>query len=365
MSEPLAGPKRRVARQDAPASVPPSEIVPTVDVTPPSQSAPPPETAPPPEPTPQSTPEQSRIGSRAVIAAGVVLLFIAAVAATPYWAPAVMQLLPWGPPASPPGPAPQPAPAQATPSPDPGIAALRARAAQDPAAAQQLGQRIAALEAKPTPDLSAIQQQLAALGKTAAELVANVAALQKQAAKPVADSNTAGLALVLLQIRAAVDLARPFNTEYQTLLLLARDHPEIAAAAQPLAGPATSGVASRAALTERLRELGPPIATAKPPPAPGWRSQIAARLRSLVTIRRIGGESQTPAEAAVNTAQHDMTSGDLAGAVAALSGLNGPAAAAAEPWLQMARQRLAVEAALHQVEGALTAALGNSAPGRS
>jgi hypothetical protein len=121
-------------------------------------------------------------------------------------------------------------------------------------------------------------------------------------------------------------------------------------------------VASRAALAERLRQLGPQIATAAPEPESDWRSQIVARLRSLVTIRRIAGDAQTPAEAAVSTAQRDLASGDLAGAVTALSALTGPNQAAAEPWLQMARQRLAVEAALGAVQAAATATLGNAAP---
>jgi hypothetical protein len=287
-----------------------------------------------------------------------VLIIAATITTTPFWAPPVMQLLPWGQPI----PAPQPAAApRAEPAADPGIAATRSQAAQNATTLQQLGQRIAALEGKPPPDLASIQQQLATLAKTNAELTESIAALQKAAAQPATDPNKAALALALLQIREAVDLARPFDAEYQTLVVLARDQPEIEAAAQPLAGPAVSGVASRAALIERLRQLAPQIATARPPPKPGWKSQIVARLRALVTIRRLEGDAQTPAETAVGIAQHDMASGDLAGAVEALSGLAGPGQIAAEPWLRMARQRLAVETALRQVATAVTAALGSPA----
>jgi hypothetical protein len=130
----------------------------------------------------------------------------------------------------------------------------------------------------------------------------------------------------------------------------------------PLDGPATSGVASRTALVARLRELAPQIATAKPPPKATWKSQIVARLRSLVTVRRIEGADQTPAEGAVGGAERALASGDLAGAVATLDGLSGPSRAAAQPWLQMAKARLAVEAALRQVEAALTVAVGGAAP---
>ena len=42
----------------------------------------------------------------------------------------------------------------------------------------------------------------------------------------------------------------------------------------------------------------------------------------------------------------------------ALDGLTGSAAEAAQPWRQMARQRLAAEEALHHVQSLLVARLG-------
>lgn len=300
-----------------------------------------------------------------LVAAVAVAVVVGAVATAPFWAPVVVRMLPWGAPNGATAAA-KPQPAAAAPSSDPAIAALRAQASQNAGALQQLGQRVAALETKPPPappDLSAIEQQLGALSKTIADLTQRVGALEKVAqAQPAGDPKNTALALVLLQIRDAVDLGRPFDAEYHALLALARDHPDIAAAAAPLAGPAESGVASRAVLAERLRALAPEIATAKPPPKPNWKSQIVARLRSLVTIRRIDGDQQTPAEAAVAAGQRTMASGDLKGAVAALDGLTGASRAAAEPWLRMAKGRLAVEEALRQVEAALTVSLGNAGP---
>lgn len=316
-----------------------------------------------PEEEAPATPPPYRPRGAVLIAAGCALALIVVVALTPFWAPAVMSLLPWGEPASPvaakpASPAPKPAPAPAA---DPTLAALRAELAQNTATLQALGQRITALEAKAAPappDLSPIEQQLRALGKTTADLGASVAALQK--AEPATDPANTALALVLLQIREAVDIGRPFAAEYQALVSVAKDHPEIAAAAQKLAEPAASGVASRAALAERLRQLAPKIATAKPPAEPGWTSQIVGRLESLVTIRHLDGDDQSPEEAAVATAQRDLAGGDLAGAVAALAALTGPNAAVAAPWLQTARQRLAVETALHDVAAAVSAAVGTA-----
>jgi hypothetical protein len=322
--------------------------------------------SPSPEPSPLASP---RIGAPAIIIAVAVVIVVGAVATTPFWAPAIMRVLPWGEPA-----------AKPQPISEPGLAAAKAQSDRNAAAVQQLGQRLAALEARPAPDLSAIQQriaaleakpppdlssvqqQLGALDKTASDLTQSVAALQKAArGQPATDPKNTALALVLLQIRDAVDIGRRFDADYHALIALARDQPDIVAAAKPLAGPAESGVASRAVLAERLRQLAPEIATAKPPPKSTWKSQLVARLRSLVTIRRVAGDEQTSSEAAVSTSQRDMASGDLAGAVAALDGLSGPNQAAAQPWLRMAKERLAVEKALREVQAALAAAIGNAA----
>src|SRR5207253_3247727 len=125
-----------------------------------------------------------------------------------------------------------------------------------------------------------------------------------------------------------------------------------------------------AKLSSTITDLGPridaaekaiagAIATAEAPPTdPDWSDKVLARLRGLVTIRRIDGAGQSEPEAAVSAAERALAGGDLAGAVAALGRLAGPSAEAARPWLQMARQRLAVEAALHRVEELLTARLG-------
>ena len=300
--------------------------------------------------------------------AAVLGVAIAAVAASPFWAPAVMQRLPWGvppptlPAASAPPPitqAPPPA-AQAPSVPDPALAALKAQSAQNAAALQSLAQQVAALAAKPPPELAPLQQQIASLSASVADLMQKVAALDKAAQAPPADN--AALALVLLQIGEAVETGRPFGGEYAALAGLAQGYPEIAAAAAPLAGPATSGVASRAVLIARLHQLAPQIVTAAPAAKPGWRSQIVARLRSLVTVRRIDGPGQSPTEQAVGAAERDLAGGDLSAAITALSGLTDANLAAAQPWLAMARQRLEVETALHRVEALVTAALGEAPP---
>jgi hypothetical protein len=242
------------------------------------------------------------------------------------------------------------------------VAAVEARPTNT-AAVQQLEQRVAALEARPVVDVVPIKQQLVVLSEAIAGLTTRLAALDKQVhAETASDPATVAAVLALLQIREAIEVGRPFAAEYNTLLALAQSRPEIAAAAAALAEAATTGVAGRVALAERLRQLAPQIATAAAPESePGWRSEVKTQLQSLVTIRRVDGPGQSPAEAAVATAQRDVAGGDLAGAVAALGELGGANAAAAEPWLKMARQRLQVETALRRVETLAAAQLAAGA----
>jgi hypothetical protein len=242
-------------------------------------------------------------------------------------------------------------------------AALQQTVGQAASTMQQLDRRIAALEARPAApagEIADLRQQLAKLAAAVVDLNTRVAAAEKAApAQSASDPTDSALLLTLLRIREAVEIARPFVAEYDAFIARAQARPEIAAAAAPLAEPAKSGVASRTVLIARLHALAGAIATAEAPPTEAdWGDKVLARLRGLVTIRRIDGAGQSEPEAAVSGADRTLRGGDLAAAIAALDRLAGPPAEAARPWLQMARQRLAVEAALHRVEELLTARLG-------
>jgi hypothetical protein len=236
------------------------------------------------------------------------------------------------------------------------------------AGVQQLEQRLGTLEAQSSSraanegaELQKVQQGLAQLGKLTADIENRVPALERQMQSQSGKERTdAALALLLVQMREAVEQSRPFSTEYNAFKSLDRD-PEVAAAAEPLAEAARNGVASRAVLGKRLTDLAGEIATVpEAPTASDWGAEALARLRRLVTIRRIDGKSQTGPEAAVGNAQTALARGDLEGAVAALEALSGANADAARPWLRMARQRLAVEKALDHLQEMLAVRLGST-----
>src|SRR5262249_26242637 len=118
---------------------------------------------------------------------------------------------------------------------------------------QQLEKRVTALEAKPAPplppDLGELRQQIARVGQRLDGID------QALRAQPTVDATDVALALALMQIRDAVELGRPFAASYDGFAALARTRPDIAAAAATLAAPAQSGVATRAVLARRLREM--------------------------------------------------------------------------------------------------------------
>ena len=247
---------------------------------------------------------------------------------------------------------------------------LESSVAAAKSALQNLDQRVAAVEAQSsrgasdTADLQKLGQEIARLGATATGLANRVGALEHEAqSQNIAELHSdAMLALLLVQIREAVAQGRPFPAEYSTFTTLARD-PGLKAAAEPLAGAARSGVASHAVLVKRLAELAAGVATASEPASEtDLGHKVLAHLRGLVTIRRIEDSPQTEPEAAVSAAQTALARGDLAAAVAALDTLTGANAEAAGPWLRMAHERLAVEAALDHLQQLLTVRLGSARP---
>jgi hypothetical protein len=330
---------------------------------------------------------------------GLLALVVGGVGLSPYWAPGVAPLLPWGEGAA--DSAGQDAALAerltavekrlaAAPANDVGAVssatsalarrvdqletALKAdRRSEIPAGPtkaelQQIEQRLEAAKgqsesqtAKVTADIQQTRQEQGRLGGVMTDLGDRLAAVERQArAQNGADRTDAALLLALLQMRAALEEARPFAGEFAAFAALARDRPDLAAAAAPLAAASRNGVPGRAVLRQRLAELAGNIANAAAPPDEAdWAAQAVARLRGLVTIRRVEGPSQTGPEAAVNDAEVALARGDLSAAVVALEKLNGANAEAAQPWLRMARDRLAAEAALTQVQELLVAGLGN------
>jgi len=336
--------------------------------------------------------------------AALLLLVIAGVGSSPFWARDVTPLLPWGSQSAAPAEdyaalAARVAAIENRPAPPPpDIAAINSTASAlarrvdqleaargadrqtDAAVAgikaglQQLEERLSAFEARSatranseTAEFEKLRQQLAQFASISSDLADRLPAIERRvgAAGSAVRTDSALLA-ALLQMREAVETARPFATEYDAFIALAHDQPDLIAAAQPLAELAQAGVAGNAVLSERLGQLSGRIVPAVAPPVDSdLRTQALAWLHSLVTIRRIDAASQTGQEPAMNVAEGALVRGDLPGAVSALQTLSGPKSAAIQSWLQTAQQRLAAEATLAHLQDLLVARLGTplEAPG--
>jgi hypothetical protein len=367
---------------------------------PPAALEPSPAAQPPPEPPPPETPPPARSpgAARPIAALGLfalLVLVIAAVALSPFWAPAVAPMLPWGAapaaadydalaarvaaleqrPVAPPVDADalksaQAALAQRVGALDAAVNDLRQSAEAGPAAKAalaQLTQRLDAVEAQSaarnagdTAQIQKIQQELAQRVAAGGDLANRLAALERQVqAQSDADRSGSVLLLALLQMREAVEQARPFAGEYAAFKTLVARDPDLAAAAELLADPARDGVAGRDVLRQRLDALAGEVVVPKASAEKrNWWQAALDRLRGLVTIRRIEGAATTGLEAAVDAARSALAQDDLAAAVTAMDKLTGADAEAAQPWLQMARRRLAAQAALKHLQDLLTARLG-------
>ena len=246
-------------------------------------------------------------------------------------------------------------------------------------AMRALSDRVTALQSR-APD-AADQKQLAALNETIKKLQDTVGVLDQRLDRLEARRETVAMArseqallLAVGQLRAAIDRGRGFSAELDTVKALGRDRPELSAPVSTLAPAAAQGIPSVAMLTQRFRDevapavLHAPEADAAPAPSDSLGARILARLRALVTIRRVAdrsagaGAGGDAVSIAVGRTEAALAQGDLAGAVSALSALTSQQRAPAQEWLAAAHRRLDAEDALDKLTADLTARLA-SAPG--
>ena len=210
----------------------------------------------------------------------------------------------------------------------PSLAAFEARLARleqrppapaPPAAGPDLTPRVEALERRAPPDLSSLQARLAGLeqrppGDTTA-LAARIAALEQSLGRADRPAHVQAAALALAAGRPLGDIpgAPP------ALARFAHANPPTEAALR-LAFPAAARAARDAS---RPDDAGKPILT-----------RLLARVEAPFTIRQ--GDRVLVGDPAAGVVEHARTAldaGDLAGAVAALSGLRGESATAMAAWL--------------------------------
>src|SRR5262249_18519229 len=123
---------------------------------------------------------------------------------------------------------------------------------------QQLGvveAQAASRDAREAAEMGRVQQELRRLTTVAADLADRLAAQEQRSQAEMTQPSAAILLVALLQIREAVEQARPFAAELGAFTALAHDRPDLLAATVPLSEAARGGVAGRLVLARRLTEV--------------------------------------------------------------------------------------------------------------
>jgi hypothetical protein len=151
----------------------------------------------------------------------------------------------------------------------------------------------------------------------------------------------AGAVLAVNQLRFDLGGGRPFGDE---LALVSRlTGAEALASSSPYA---ESGVTGREELERQFPAVAGDIVMAKfSNPDDSLKAQALARLAQLVKVRRTDDIKGDTPDAIVARAEVALSRGDVAGAVGALSALQGPPADKAAPWVRQAEGYVAAQGA--------------------
>ena len=166
--------------------------------------------------------------------------------------------------------------------------------------------------------------------------------------------------LAIQQLKAALAASGPFAAQLASAQALARDDADLAAQLALLDPLAAQGIPSVAILNSRFAATAAAVSRgALATAGESWGERALNRVSALVTIRRVGPAALAAGgtEGALAQAEEALTAGDLAGALAALEGVQGPGAEALQPWLADARARLAADKTIAEAEGRAIARL--------
>ena len=154
------------------------------------------------------------------------------------------------------------------------------------------------------------------------------------------------LVLALGQLREQMGRGAPYASALATARALAADDQTVLPQLAAIEPGAEHGIPTRAQLGTRFDKAAAEAVRAdRVGRTSGWWRPIAERLSSLINWRRVDAEGDS-AEAIVARAEQRLAADDLAGAIAELEKLQGPAAAAMQGWLGEARARAAADAAV-------------------
>ena len=198
-----------------------------------------------------------------------------------------------------------------------------------------------------------VQDAVSALKTTLADVESRLKAIETR--PPATGEKIAAMAVSAGQLETAVDTGKPYTGPLASMRALAKDDAPIASALAKLDSGAATGVPTLAALSRDFADIAPGLMPAPAPEqAAGWTETLRNKALSLVNMRPIGeGGDSSP----VTRAERALARDDLAAAVAAVGGLDGPAVA----WREKAQRRLDADAALAEVRAQIVDRLATQA----
>ncbi|TAN56683.1 MAG: hypothetical protein EPN26_03500, partial [Rhodospirillales bacterium] len=206
-----------------------------------------------------------------------------------------------------------------------------------------LARRIAALEARPIETSPAVS---GASAEEVAKLAEQIARLDAQI-KQLSSKRETGQALLIsvLMLREANIQGRPFAQELETLAKLEAKDEDVTAHLAALKPMGEKGVVTQGDLQKRFQAVKPALLRSTLDESEGLWQSVLRRLSVLISIRRTDavGQEASGIEGAVARAEADLEKSDLAGAVANLSTLAGPAGDVIRPWLGEAYAHIEAE----------------------
>ncbi|MDJ0611563.1 MAG: hypothetical protein QNJ67_21495 [Kiloniellales bacterium] len=204
-----------------------------------------------------------------------------------------------------------------------------------------------ALDAEVSAELEDLDARAAVLEARLSDLDRLGMTVEALSEQTPAAARDVAIMLSLVQLRDSFSRGAAYGEELAGLRQAIGDDAEMLGLLGPLEAHAGSGLPTPAALAEAFGPVARAVVAAGPGGdeegllAGAWRS-----LSGVVTVRPVGEVEGEGPGAVVARAEARLRDGDLAGALAQLSALEGAAAEAAAAWKEQAEARLAGEAAL-------------------
>lgn len=213
-----------------------------------------------------------------------------------------------------------------------------------------------AARSAPAPDAAQIEETVQATKQELIDMLTRIEQGLDEKLKELDGRISAGVqtepakaSVAAARLQRAVDAGRAYQGELATLSTMMPGDPAVTG----LAEHAATGVATRAALSERFDTLAADL-TADPAATDqtaedgegGLISDVWSRVNTLVDVRKSSEPGSRALRTAVETAKVHLENGDLGYAAEALSAAGADMPEAAAKWIQDARARDAVDAAM-------------------